>query len=191
MDTKNHNTHIDKEKRIIYLCGEFNDDNISPILFDLINWIEDNNLAEKTTKNYGRKPIRIFIETGGGYISLADNLINIILNSDTPIYTYALGYCLSAGFLVFIAGHKRYAGKYSTLMYHQMSSSSGYDTCEYIKDYSEQLLKKQNIIEQYVVEQTKISKEKLEEIREYQRDWYLNSDEALKLGVATDLYQGL
>lgn len=190
MNTNDNTTYIDKENRIIYLCGQIVNSNISKILFDLVNLIEEDNMAEKTIKDYERIPIKIFLETNGGYLGLANNLINIILNSDTPIYTYALGNCLSAGFLIFISGHKRYIGKYSSLMYHQLLAGAD-NTCEYIKTFSESLSKQQDMIEQYVNDQTKISKEKLKEIREYQRDWYLNSDEALKLGVATDLYQGL
>ena len=190
MDINEQTKYIDKENRIIYICGQLDNISMPQILFELVNLIEEDNIAAEAIKDYIRIPIKIFLETQGGYISIANNLINIILNSKTPIYTYALGDCMSSGFLVFIAGHKRYVGKYSTLMYHQILSGTSY-TCEHIKDFSEQLSREQNNIEDYVSKQTYISKEKLKEIRQCQRDWYLTSDEALQLGVATDLYKGL
>lgn len=183
-------THADSENRIIYICGEINNSNLSEIIFQLINWIELDNLSAETIKEYSRIPIKIFLETYGGDVGLANNLINIILNSKTPVYTYALGDCFSAGFLIFLSGHKRYVGKYGCLMYHQILSST-YHTCEHIKNFSEKLQNEQDMIEEYITEQTKIPISKLKEIRKCQKDWYMGSTEAMEFGIATEIYKGI
>jgi ATP-dependent protease ClpP protease subunit len=45
-----------------------------------------------------------------------------MINSKTPVYTYAIGMAMSMGLEIFTAGHKRFVYKNTTLMYHELSS---------------------------------------------------------------------
>ncbi len=47
----------------------------------------------------------------------------------------------------------------------------------------------QNEIESYVKSRTKITDSKLKKIREKKIDWFIHGDEAIKLGVATDIIE--
>ena len=42
-------------------------------------------------------------------------------------------------------------------------------------------------MEKYIIERTKITKEKLEEIKLYKKDWYIHLDEALELNIVNNL----
>lgn len=43
---------------------------------------------------------------------------------------------------------------------------------------------------EYICSQTKISKERLDEIKEKKIDWYIYSEDAIDLGVATNMVTG-
>ena len=43
------------------------------------------------------------------------------------------------------------------------------------------------IIEEYVAERTKLTKYDLEDIREKKKDYYINSEDALKWGVVDEI----
>ena len=63
-----------------------------------------------------RKPINIYIMSFGGELYPAYALISTILASKTPVNTINMGVAMSAGLLILLAGHKRYAMKYITAM---------------------------------------------------------------------------
>ena len=115
------------------------------------------------------------------------SLIDILLRSRTPIYTYCTGYAMSAGFLIFLAGEKRSATPHATFVYHQTSDWLGKKKFQDLVEYQEEAEFAQLEIEKYVIERTKITKEKLEEIRLHKKDWYIHSDEALDLNIINNL----
>lgn len=114
------------------------------------------------------------------------SLIDIILNARTPIYTYCTGYAMSAAFNIFLAGDKRYITHHATLLYHQMSS---WDFKKYqdLVELRPELDKMQLDIEAYIAKRTSIPLEKLENNRIHKIDWYIHDDEALQLGIATNI----
>ena len=52
------------------------------------------------------------------------NVVDIIERSPTPIYTYIDGYAASAATLISIAGHKRFMGKHSLMLLHELSGGN-------------------------------------------------------------------
>ena len=113
-------------------------------------------------------------------------LIDIMLNSKTPIYTYCTGYAMSAGFKIFLAGHRRFMSKHAVLMYHQVSDLFG-GKYKDIKEKMEDLTLAQKEIEEYVKNRSKVSQKKLNHIKKTKKDWYIRLDEALEYGFATDV----
>ena len=93
-------------------------------------------------------------------------LIDIIENSKTPIYTYCTGYAMSAGFNIFLAGHKRYATKHATFLYHQFSGWRSGKYQDLVED-REEMDCIQNTIEQYVIAKTKFTKKQIIESKKY------------------------
>jgi len=115
-------------------------------------------------------------------------LVDIMLNSKTPIYTYCTGYAMSAGLKIFLAGSKRFMSKHAVLFYHQMSYRE-YGKHQDIIENREERDNCQAELENYVCNRTNISKEKLDEIRLCKKDWYIHLDEAIELGIAEE-YKG-
>ena len=52
------------------------------------------------------------------------NVVDVIERSPTPIYTYIDGYAASAATLISIAGHKRFMGKHSLMLLHELSGGN-------------------------------------------------------------------
>lgn len=173
---------VNTENRIIILSADITEESISIVSDAILNMITEDGANKLVIQNYKVRPIKLFINSYGGDVYDCMQLIDIIENSTTPIKTFCLGKAMSAGFLIFLAGHYRYMSKNATLMYHQVSQGT-YGTCAQILEDIEELTYMQDKIEKYVLEKTKISKKKLEEVRKCKKDWYIHSEEALKLGI--------
>jgi ATP-dependent Clp protease protease subunit len=93
---------------------------------------------------------------------------------------------MSCGFLIAIAGHKRYAYPMATLMYHQVSSGA----IGKAKDLEEDLIETkrlQKMLEKHTLDCTKIKKKKLKEVYKTKLDWFMTPKEAKELNVIDDV----
>jgi ATP-dependent Clp protease, protease subunit len=171
----------------------------------LINGIIDESLIEKAViqiflmngydkamkdenPSYQAEPIIVYINSSGGALDEAFSLVSAIEASDTPVVTVALGKAYSAGFLILLAGHARYAQSRSTLMYHQGSAGIGGEFSKII-EYAEHWRKCQNIVDEYVMKKTKIKKKQLESIYNNRTDSYMSADTAISLGVIDGVWK--
>lgn len=66
-------------------------DEINNYTFDLAQYIIRWNREDKGIDPMNRKPIRIIIDCGGGYLSVSETLSNLIKMSKTPVIGIALG----------------------------------------------------------------------------------------------------
>lgn len=178
------NIHINN--RTIYFADNVTSETIGKTCAEMLKIIKEDDENEASQKNYKRKPINLFIQSEGGSVYAMWSLIDIIEKSKTPIHTYCTGYAMSAGLKIFLAGHKRYCTRHATFMYHQMRSIRMGTYQDLVED-REQLdhLNKQS--EDYVLERTKITKERVEEIRYKKINWYIHPKEALELGIVDEI----
>ena len=56
-----------------------------------------------------RTPIILYVSSNGGEVDSGFELIDVIMASKTPVFTVNLGYQYSMGFLIGLAGTKRFA----------------------------------------------------------------------------------
>lgn len=179
------NVLVNTSKRIFYLSDNISNETIAQLNFNLIYLLNEDDEKENEQKNYERKPIKIFINSRGGNVYDMWSLIDIMLNSKTPIYTYCTGYAMSAAFQIFLAGSRRFTSNHATFLYHQASGGM-YGKYQDVIDSKEEWEWVQNRIEEYVASRTRITTEMLKDNREHKKDWYIHTAEALHLGVATD-----
>ena len=128
---------------------------------------------------YTPKPIKIYIDSYGGYVYQCFGLLSIMDASSTPIHTIVTGAAMSCGFMMAIHGHKRFAYKHSTLMYHQVSSVAWGKLKEMEEDI-EETRRLQEIIQELTVKKTSISLSTLKDNFDRKKDWFMNAQEALK-----------
>lgn len=127
-----------------------------------------------------RKPILLYVASNGGDVDAGFTLIDAILCSETPVYVVNQGYQYSMGFLIGLAGHKRFAMPHAKFLMHDgsqfiyNSGAKAQDQMEFNKKWEER-------IKQYVLSRTKITSEMYD--AQMRKEWYMFADEAKTLGV--------
>lgn len=186
MSSTRDNTYTNINKKTFYLSDDVDNESIGKLIWDILYQIREDDEKDEKEKDYKREPIKLYINSYGGSVYDMWGLIDIILNSKTPIYTYCTGYAMSAAFKIFLAGHKRYCYKHSTFMYHQMSCQlSG--KLQDVKENREEMDRLNTQIEKYVIERTKLTKDDIKDIREKKKDFYIHSDMAVKYGIVDEV----
>lgn len=176
---------LPKERRLLF-STQVNQETIKTLTESILNINENDAYLEKLYPVhdliYKRKPIEIVIDSYGGSVYQCFGVISVMEKSITPIHTIVTGAAMSCGFMILISGHKRFAYKYSTPLYHQ-ASSGAWGKLKELEEDIEETRRLQNIIEKITLEKTKISKKTLKEIFEKKKDWFMTSEEARRLGV--------
>lgn len=165
----------DRQDRIIYIDSEIDD-----CTYEITKQIYEYNRQDKDIPIENRKPIKIYINSFGGDLYQCFALISAIGASKTPVYTVNTGVAMSAGMIILLSGHKRFAVKYSIAMCHSGSGSVGGDF-EQTQSAMENYKKMVDTMKSYILERTKIDSKTLS--RKWTKDWYLFSDEQESLGV--------
>lgn len=175
-----------REERLYYLYGEINARNCADIAYDISEINLEDDEKDKKEKDYKRKPIKIYFNSFGGSVYDMWLLVDTIMGSKTPVYTYCTGYAMSAAFIIFLSGHKRYMSPHATLMYHQIYCwrSGKYQD---LVDDREQTDHLNEMIENYVVERTGLTGADLINIREKKRDTYFSAQEAKELQIIDEI----
>lgn len=183
MADRDANVIVDMEQRTFFLFDEINEYSIGTLYSNMMALVMSDNAFFSELKEYEPAPIKLFINSHGGNVCDMWALIDLMTLSETPIETYCTGYAESAALNIFLAGHKRYITKHATLMYHQVSSlASG--TYQDLEENQREVKWQQKKIEEYVLSKTKVKSNKLKEICTKKQDWFIHSDEAVKLGFA-------
>lgn len=143
----------------------------------IINW----NKEDADVPIEERKPIKIFINTNGGDLSVTMLTASVIALSKTPVITIGMGRAYSGGALLLMSGHKRLIFDSTSVLIHDGSSGAIGDTgkvldsLEFTKDSEDRVI-------QFILSHTRITSELMKE--NYRRDWYMFSEDAIYYGVA-------
>lgn len=180
------NVYADNDKRMLILSDDIDNCSIAKVMFNLLFILHIDDEREAKEINFKREPIKLYINSDGGEVYDMWGLIDIMLNSKTPIHTYCTGHAMSAGFFIFLAGHKRFCYKHSTFLHH---NPSFYRYGKYA-DMLETRTEVDHInmqIEQFVSERTNLSKEDIQTIRNLKQDFYIHSDKAIEYQIVDEV----
>lgn len=169
----------DRENRTFYIDYEIDDDYS---LIELAKIIIQMNIDEKDIEN--PEPIRILTHSYGGDIEQAMFFCDLVKSSRIPVITIAMGVAMSAGFLIFLSGHKRYAFPHTSALVHS-GSASFTGTAEQIEEAQKNYKKQIEQMKSYILENTKINEKTFNKNRN--KDWYLATDELVKYGIIDDV----
>lgn len=173
----------DKQERAIWI-----DSDIDDCTYEITKQIYEYNRQDKDIPVESRKPIRIYINSFGGDLYQCFALISAIGASKTPVYTINTGVAMSAGMIILLSGHKRFAVKYSIAMCHSGSGSVGGDF-EQTQSAMDNYKKMVDTMKTYILERTKIDSKTLS--RKWTKDWYMFADEQVSLGVVNEIVEGI
>jgi len=168
--------------RIISL-GEVTDESVNYII-ELIYEINELD-GKKNTES--RNPIKLIINSSGGCVYSGFGLIDVIDASKTPIYTICHGQAFSMGFVIMIAGHKRFSTKSSTFMYHDLSTDPGHISVAGLRQELKECDRLQVLFDNYVISKTRLTKKILDPIKNQKIDWYIDAELALKHGIVNEI----
>jgi len=142
LDTTGDSTFYDEvirdyyDNRILLLNDDISDNLIENCIIYILKW----NQCDKGLSTKDRKPITIYINSGGGDSIIAMQLVDIIKTSMTPIKVVGMSLVASAAFHIFIAGHERICFNNTIFLMHDgdvtisNSTSKAKDTMKFIEE---------------------------------------------------------
>ena len=137
--------------RKLYLSDDIDECIIDSVVRHILQY----NADDKDIPVEERKPILLYVSSNGGSIDPGFELVDVIIESKTPVYTINLGYQYSMGFLIGLAGAK------------------AQDQMEFNKRIEQR-------IKEYVLSRSKITSEEYDS--KLRVEWYLFADEAKEKG---------
>lgn len=172
--------------RSLILSDTVKPESTRAILKDILEINVHDRGCEAQFKDYTPAPIVLVINSFGGSIYDGLALVDAIRNSQTPVHTHCYGAAMSMAFWIFLAGHKRFAGRYATFMYHEITVFDC-DRLTGLKKDIEEYERLQGLYDSFILAQTHICQEKLDKFRESKSDWYIAPEEALKLNICESI----
>jgi ATP-dependent Clp protease, protease subunit len=151
--------------------------------------VNDHDAQMSIVKTYQPEPIEMFINSGGGSATDGFAIIGAMEMSETPIVTYGMGIIASMALAIFAMGDYRLAHRHARFMYHSVA----YGEMGYIKDH-EDGLKEADVIQRmynsiFHETKSKISKEKMAEIKDKKENFFFSAKKAVELNVANEIMQ--
>lgn len=171
----------DRKNRTFYIDYEIDEDYS---LVELAKIIIQMNIEEKDVKQEDLQPIRLFIHSYGGDIEQSLFFCDLVKASRIPIITIGMGVAMSAGFLIFLSGKRRYAFSHTPMLVHS-GSAAFQGTAEQIEEAQKNYKKQIEQMKSYILTNTDIDEKTFNKNRN--KDWYLSSDELLKYNIIDEV----
>lgn len=170
-----------REQRVFSIDYEIDEDYS---LIELGKVIIQMNIEEHDIPKEELKPIYIFVHSFGGDLRQSMFFCDLVIASRIPIITIAMGAAMSAGFNIFLAGHKRYAFKHAQLLVH--AGYAGFEgTASEMEEFNKNYKKQIAEMKDYILERTDIDEKVFNKNKN--KDWYLTSEELVKYNVVDKL----
>lgn len=146
---------------------------------EIVKHIMQYNKDDKDIPVESRMPILLYVTSNGGEIDSGFELIDVIMSSKTPVYTINLGFQYSMGFLIGLAGHKRYATKNAKFLMHD-GSNFIYNSGAKAQDQMEFQKRIEERIRRYVIDRSNITEKEYDS--KLRVEWYMFAEEAKEKG---------
>ena len=161
----------DLEQRKLYINYYIDESLLEEITYHILRF----NTEDKGKSVEERKPILLYCVSNGGSLADGFGLIDIILNSKTPVYTINLAYNYSMCMLIFLSGHKRYATQNATFLLHD-GQNFMYNSMAKIRDAAKFQEQQEERIKEYILSRSSLTSKEYDE--KYRMEWYMYSSEA-------------
>lgn len=174
--------------RLLFIQGMICDATAEEICSTILHLNYIDAMRDKSAKDYTPQPIHIYINSPGGTMNEMWAIINCIIASKTPVYTYCTGVAQSAASSILMAGHKRFIYKYGEVMIHQMSMSGKTSLTTHNWNVKGEVINNwQKNVNNYIMEKTSITEEILNDMIEGNRDLFYNAEDALKYKIVDEI----
>ena len=165
----------DLKQRKLYLNEGIDKDSVMEIIQHIIRY----NVEDKGKDIEKRKPILLYVTSNGGSVDAGYELSDMITASKTPVYTVNLGFQYSMGFLIGIAGHKRFAMPNAKFLHHD-GYNAAYDSGSKVQDRIKFDARVDDRTKEYVLSRSNITPDEYD--ANLRVEWYMFADEAKQKG---------
>ena len=131
-----------------------------------------------------RKPILLYLSSNGGDIDAGFALIDAIQTSKTPVYTINTGYQYSMGFLIGLAGAKRFAMPNAPFLMHD-GSNFIWTSGSKAQDQAEFNRRVEARVKQYILDHSQLTAKEYDKKKRV--EWYLFASEAKEKGFVDQI----
>lgn len=173
--------------RDLFLRGYIDENNTGEVIEKIVELNRDDNDSEILRKD--REPIRLHIQSEGGNIMDGFALVDIILTSKTPVYTYCEGYAESSALDIFLAGEKRFAFTHSRFLIHSASATMTDMPLPNVERHLVRLRDLEELGKELLIKRTKLTREQVEELYSTNNDNFFGVTEAIEYGIVTDFIE--
>ena len=166
----------------LYFYGDVTESNaleLNAALFEL-----DKKLSVSNVFLDIRPIINLRINSFGGSLFAGLATVDVIRSLNSEVHSYIEGAAASAATIISVACDKRYIGKYSKMLIHQLSSGT-YGKYKELEDDMENNKHLMATIKEIYKEYTRVPMKKLDEILKH--DLWFDSQTSLKLGLVDDI----
>lgn len=176
--------------RAISLFGNLDDEQMNDVCQGLLYLKHTCNEAHDIAElgdDIVPKPINFYISTWGGDALSMFAIYDLMrmMRKECPIHTFGMGKVMSAGVLLLAAGTKgeRKIGKNTRVMLHSVRGNH-YGNIHSLQNEMDETYWIQNQLLDALVEETSLTKRKINNILNKKIDVYIGAEEAIKMGIA-------
>lgn len=130
--------------------------------------------------------IQVLLSTYGGDVYDGLSLYDAIKNSNTEVDITCFGKIMSMGIIILLASKNRKAYRNTTFMIHEISSGAIGKIAD-LEESVDEAKRLNKVLFDIIEKETRITKAQLEEIYNKKQDWFITAEEALKLGIITEI----
>lgn len=164
------------KQRKMYLNFDISQETVEGIINNILQF----NCEDRDIPAEERKPILLYISSCGGEVDAGTGLIDVILASKTPVYTINLAYQYSMGFLIGLAGHKRFAMPNAKFLIHD-GSNGFWNSGAKVQDEVEFQKRVADRIKKYITTHSNITSKEYD--KKLRVEWYMFAQDAKEKGV--------
>lgn len=188
---------LEPKEKVITFFGEIKGSSVEPAIKEIVKinltdrayaqqcakWALDNNLSPMTV---ALTPIELYLSTNGGscYDGLALN--DVIEASQIPVEVYCTGKIMSMGIIVSLGAKVRKGYRNTTFMVHQVSGIA-FGTLRDIEETFAEASRINDMLFNIIKSKTRVTEERLNQVILQKQDWFITAEEALELGILTEI----
>ena len=146
-------------------------------------WAAENKLSPMPVS---LTPIEFYLSTCGGSCYDGLSLYDVIEASKTPIEVICAGKIMSMGIIVALGAKARKGYRNTTFMIHQVSGVS-FGTLRGMEETVVEAGRANKMLFDIIKSKTKVTETQLNEVIQQKKDWFISADEALELGILTEI----
>lgn len=163
------------DRKIVINC-DINDDLLENVILYILLW----NKQDKNLPIEKRKKIFMYINSDGGDLILGNAILDVMINSKTPVVTVGFAKCASMASYILAAGHERICFPSTVVLIHDgqtgymSSGNKGKDIQKFYDSLDRRVM-------EFMTRYTTMTEEYLESIKD--RETYLFAAEAKEKGI--------